>query len=257
MHRLVRLARCPGPTSAPMLIFRRPHLPKPSTKLLFHPRGAARDYVLQPVIMTCPERRDLLENTLRSWGKTDAAHCSPLVCLDSNLRLATQTRMTRNGLTALKLALYQEPDFVLFLEDDIEFNVHLLHNLQCWSALAINPPSNFFGSLYDPNLPFLSRQGDCSTVHQQAAWGSQALIFRHFVAEYFIKHWEKAAGLVDSRMYALANRCGKLLFHYPSLVQHVGEKSTWGGFPHVSGSFKADHKADETAFTVTGSSSRS
>jgi hypothetical protein len=50
-------------------------------------------------------------------------------------------------------------------------------------------------------------------------------------------------GMQDIRMSRLAGRKCPLFYHTPSLVQHVGERSTWGGSFHWAQDFSPDWRA--------------
>ena len=125
-----------------------------------------------PVIITCPGREAMLEQTLASWRAshfngwelrlpTGGIAAFPLIQLDMNQHERRQERQEHNSLSALKLALEVDPsaDFLLFMEDDIILNRHLRHNLENWKPLVeafkrrrvahgADCPY-FFASLYD------------------------------------------------------------------------------------------------------------
>jgi hypothetical protein len=52
------------------------------------------------------------------------------------------------------MAVQTDAEYVLFLEDDLEFNRHIRHNLQRWEPLK-NRQATLAG-LYNPNLPLLA-----------------------------------------------------------------------------------------------------
>jgi hypothetical protein len=70
-------------------------------------------------------------------------------------------------------------------------------------------------------------------VDPESIFGSQAFLLSRETAIYVVKHWDSVEGMQDIKMSRLAARLAEPVFyHAPSLVQHVGRKSTWGGGFH-------------------------
>jgi len=62
--------------------------------------------------------------------------------------------------------------------------------------------------------------------------------------KYIVDHWDEVEGKQDIRISRLAGRLQPMMFyHSPSLVQHVGLESTWGGGFHTARDFDRDWKA--------------
>jgi hypothetical protein len=197
------------------------------------------------VMITCPGREQELSATLKDLRGGDP--------LNQQLRLHLQTddttyerrqeRQEHNSLAALTTGLNRFPDadVLLFFEDDIIFNRHLVHNLQRWSPLRNEPrpgtdarPANGqpwyrFGSLYDPNVRELSCKPDENyfIADPKAVYGSQAFAMSRAMAEHFVENWWEVPGMQDIKMSRLAALLGPIYYHQPSLVQHVGVVSTW------------------------------
>ncbi len=166
-----------------------------------------------------------------------------------------QERQEHNSLAALNAALNNFPaaDVIVFCEDDIIFNRYLRHNLERWKVLADglfnrrehrghrdgthgtdgtdDGPNGqfFFGSLYDPNVCELEAfpEKHYFVANPEAVYGSQCFVMSRAMAEYFIAHWWEVAGMQDIKMSRLAARVTSIFYHMPSLVQHVGTRSTW------------------------------
>jgi hypothetical protein len=147
-----------------------------------------------------------------------------------------QSRQEHNALAALVQGLnrFPEAEVLLFFEDDLIFNAHLVWNLHHWAPLRHTALSGgvrpmFFGSLYDPTIRELSvRTAEHYFVADpEAVYGSQAFVMSRAMAEYFVAHWWEVEGMQDIKMSRLAAHHGDIYYHMPSLVQHVGVKSTW------------------------------
>ena len=207
----------------------------------------SRELNIAGVMITCPGREAQLKATL-----ADLRRCEVLadghqalrlhVQLDETTYERRQERQEHNSLAALTTGLNRFPDaaVLLFFEDDIIFNRHLMHNLQRWSPLRnierLTPGQPqpgarryVFGSLYDPNVRELS----CKPAENhfiadpQAVYGSQAFVMSRAMAEHFVSHWWDVQGMQDIKMSRLAALLGPIYYHQPSLVQHVGVVSTW------------------------------
>ena len=199
---------------------------------------------IQPVIITCPGREAMLGQTLANWERTDFGHVQPMIQMDSNTCERRQERQVNNSLSALKRACGGPADFILFLEDDLEFNLHLYHNLCRWKP-AQRGTLFSFGSLYNPTI---GEQLVCDRLNYfianpNCAYGSQAYLLSRAFAGYCIAHWGEIEGMQDICITRMAARLGDLYYHRPSLVQHVGIVSTWGGAVHTAPDFSKEFKA--------------
>ena len=230
------------------------------------------------VIITCPGRETLLKQTVESLTATDFTNprgpaARIYIQKDETTFERKQERQEHNSLAALKKALDHPnpPDVILFCEDDILFNAHLRHNLEHWMPLtgcvtAITPccerdrdadgncdrhPAGrfelrpFFGSLYDPTIRELKMvpEEHYFIADPEAVYGSQCFVMTRPMAEYFVEHWWEVPGMQDIKMSRLAARLAPVHYHLPSLVQHVGFTSVWGGHFHDTKMFDANFKA--------------
>lgn len=202
---------------------------------------------LAALMLSCPDRAQLRAATLRSLASTDWKG-QVEVLMDGGQ--GDQAQRLHNIACAWRrlvaLAASKDADFYLLMEDDIELNRHLEHNLRCWSPLRGRRGSMpFFASLYNPSRAYLSRN---DAEHYLVAapydlWGSQALLVSHATAEYFVQHWDELDGPPDLKMPRLATRLCAIYYHLPSLAQHTGVVSTWGGIQHVAGDYDASFRA--------------
>jgi hypothetical protein len=208
-----------------------------------------RELNIAGVMITCPGREAVLKATLADLRVlADGHHAEGNQSLRLHIQLdettyeRRQERQEHNSLAALATGLNRFPDadVLLFFEDDIIFNRHLLHNLQRWSPLRniarLTPgqpqPSArryMFGSLYDPNVREISCKPDENyfIADPKAVYGSQAFVMSRAMAEHFVENWWDVQGMQDIKMSRLAALLGPIYYHQPSLVQHVGVVSTW------------------------------
>jgi hypothetical protein len=133
----------------------------------------------------------------------------------------------------LDLAFRDGSEFVLLLEDDLIFNKHLRHNLVNWQPLRTACGSDhFFATLFNPAATVA--RGDCRLRHAEvqpaSARGAQALVLSHRTLGYLVTCWGMLPAMhADVKMAKLAGRVCRIFRHVPSLVQHVGLESVWGG----------------------------
>jgi ADP-heptose:LPS heptosyltransferase len=195
-------------------------------------------------MISCPERERVREETLRNLAATDWDHEPVLVQIDPGVLQSPQARQAHNTRLALERSLEGDADYVLFLEDDLEFNRHLRHNLEQWPPLQ-NGDITLAG-LYNPSLPVLAcdAEGRACVVAPERVFGSQAFLLSKATVAYLVRHWDEVDGMQDIRMSRLAGRLKRPLFyHAPSLVQHQGRESVWGGPFHRSPDFDPSWKA--------------
>jgi hypothetical protein len=192
------------------------------------------------VMISCPERDAIRAQTLANLAKTDWPD-QVLVSMDDGGLDDPRARQAHNAKSALQLGLASQSKYILFLEDDLEFNRHLWHNLTHWECLSYVT----MASLYNPNIREILRRPEYYffEAEPEAIYGSQAYLFSRMCAEYIVKHWGQIPGMQDIQMSRLAAKLGKPIFYFiPSLVQHVGKESTFGGRFHWTQDFDAGFK---------------
>jgi hypothetical protein len=200
-------------------------------------------------MISCGERDALREETLRSLSKTDWGE-SATVVLDQALFERRQDRQADTSLRALRAAIADGSEFILFLEDDLDFNNHLRHNLEHWPPFLDTPSRGyFFASLYNPNIEAIeSRPADnCFIAHPERMYGSQAYLLSHSTACYVAEHWDEVMGMQDIKMSRLAGRVCTIHYHAPSLVEHTGRTSVWGGHFHSAVDFNGTWRANRVS----------
>jgi predicted O-methyltransferase YrrM len=196
-------------------------------------------------MLTCDERKPIRSRTLASL---EAAGWGVPACveIDRSTLPRPQDRQSESALALLRRAIEDGPELMLFLEDDLEFNRHLPHNLGLWYPLnEWRPGEHFFASLYNPTIAEAERHEDLHffVAVPEAGYGSQAFLLSLPTARLLERQWHTMAGMQDIKMSRLASRVTPIYYHLPSLVQHVG-RSTWGGATHTAADFSADWRAE-------------
>ena len=193
-------------------------------------------------MMSCPERAALRQATRQNLGQTDWQE-DVTVVVDRCDCARGQDRMERTARRLLEVALGSADwDYILFLEDDLKFNRHLRHNLLEWKPLCDRKVT--LASLYNPAVrqrqerPLLNYSVACT----EAVYGSQAFLIERTCTEYCALHYDEVQGLQDIKLSRLAARLGPIYYHMPSLVQHVGHQSAWGGVVHQAADFDEDFR---------------
>lgn len=205
------------------------------------------------VVITCAARQELLQRTLQSYQ--EAGFDAPFIEVDHTGHDRVQTRQEYNSLNAMKTLLTRKDWNVgIFFEDDVIFNPHTHHNLAYWKPMwqageylsgMGQVKDYFFGSLYDPTIRELAvnREEAYFIADPGAVYGSQCYVFSRAMAEYFVAHWWEVEGMQDIKMSRLAAKVTPIYYHLPSLVQHVGVKSTFGGRFHDTKEYDGTWKA--------------
>jgi hypothetical protein len=152
---------------------------------------------------------------------------------------------------ALKRGVAFGTDYVLFLEDDLEFNVHLRHNLLNWEPLV--KKSVTLASLYNPGVRDLAwdARNNARIVGPKDIFGSQAFLISKRAVDYLVRFWRRVEGGQDIKISRLAGRLGHpIYYHAPSLVQHIGTRSVWGGKFHQASDYDPEWRASISAQRV-------
>lgn len=182
------------------------------------------------------------------WGEAASVE------VDRTTHERLQERQTETSFCLLERALEDGPDFFLFFEDDLDFNSNLRHNLEQWYPLKqTDPGKHFFASIYNPNVRALDRDdGNAFFVADpNSVYGSQAFLLSQATARHIVDNWEKHIGMQDIKMSRLAAQVTSIYYHRPSLVQHIGAESAWGGSYHQAQDFQKSWKADPSPHCVS------
>lgn len=200
-----------------------------------------------PYVLTTHDRHALCRATLEDWAETDWPG-QPTLVTDEGTAQRREERQEKAARTLLRRAVADGCAWVLFLEDDLTFNRHLGQNLRAWAPLRqASPERPFLASLYNPNIREEHRCVDENyfVADPDAVYGSQALLMSGALAAYAVAHWDDVEGMQDIKISRLAARLTPIYYHRPSLVQHVGRTSSWGGPYHWAADFSQEWQASD------------
>jgi ADP-heptose:LPS heptosyltransferase len=213
-------------------------------KSLVNSKRIGRRMTIEAVMISCPERDHVRRRTLENLAKTDWGDMPLHIHIDTPNGGTPTERQVQSSYRALKKSLFYRADYILFLEDDLDFNRHIRHNLCRWDPVRRGVVA--LASLYNPRLREAASdlQRHARFVDANLVFGSQAFLLSRETVEYILGRWHDVAGMQDVKISRLAGRLGNpILYHAPSLVQHVGSKSTWGGGFHQAPDFDPVWKA--------------
>lgn len=196
-------------------------------------------------MLSCSARDDVRVGTLRRLGETDWA-AEAVVVLDEADAGRPQARQVVTSERLLRKAAADGTEFVLFVEDDLDFNRHLRHNLDHWHPLVIaHPDYHFMASLYNPNVGALEISDDLAyaIANPELVYGSQAFLLSRATVQHVLAHWREVGGGQDIKISRIAATSGPIYYHRPSLVQHMPVPSTWGGRSHSAIDFSPAWRA--------------
>jgi glycosyltransferase involved in cell wall biosynthesis len=203
---------------------------------------------LQAFMASCDERREVCDRTLARFAITDWGE-PPVVVIDRAAHERVLDRMNDTSRRVLERAVAEADDIFLYLEDDLEFNRSLRHDLEHWPPLVDRlAGDHFFGSLYNPDVVAVASQQDprsFTVAEPDKVYGSQAFVLSVATARWILDHWDDVPGLPDIRFSRLAARRSPIYYHRPSLVQHRPVDSTWGGTQHAANDFSPNWRPPE------------
>jgi len=199
---------------------------------------------MQPVMDSNKRREGLRAATLSNFQKTDWDGLAIEVHLfeaEANELVRKQNDCVYQALTS---ALESDSDYCLFLEDDLIFNQFLGYNLKNWAPLREGMVG--LASLYNPTIRELAcdLQNNARQVDPGCVFGSQAFLIAKPVLQHILRRWNKVEGTHDIKMSRLASRrCKTILYHAPSLVQHIDPAKERGGIYDRAMDFDAEWRA--------------
>ena len=206
---------------------------------------------VQAIVITCRERAQMLQQTVAGLFSTDWDG-SLYIEMDTGQATDRRMRQTENTRQALQwFSTHSKSDFALLLEDDVEFNHHLRYNLERWYPIV--DQRLHFGSLYNPNIRSASIGDDYFVADPSACYGSQAYLLSRNAVSILLRDWDQVVGMQDIKITRILAGVGySLYYHRPSLVQHAGLQSTWGGGFHRASDFDPGWQADFSYQRIPG-----
>jgi hypothetical protein len=191
---------------------------KPTIQIRWDSKGAPR---IRGVMLSFVERQTARELSLHSLEKTDWR--SPIdVHVENGDTKDNGVRRLKGSYLALKKGLQSNPDYILLLNDGLEFNCHLWHNLCKWAPVATGAAT--IASIYNPNVMEFACDIRTNTrfVASHTAFGNEAFLISRDGAEQVVRCWRRFERARDFDLRSIAS-CLKssVLYHAPSLVQLV------------------------------------
>ncbi len=211
-------------------------------------------------MMTCPSREPMMVDTVERWRalgwpdyisvKVDRFPEMPGEQWGTPGRMDRLTTVFGKNVIAALNEPGSDEDWMLFLEDDLEFHPLLRELVASWPALE--DERCMMASLFNPSLRWVPDWGLIPRAFAAlpgAFLGAQALLLRRGGARWAMERWGSVRGAVSQRLalifggplalsvpgaspelrgsrYSLAPT--PIWVHEPSLVQHVGVDSSWG-----------------------------
>jgi ADP-heptose:LPS heptosyltransferase len=217
---------------------------QPAGKAAARPKRIKRTIKIAAIMISCRERDQVRRHTLKNLSRTDWGDLPLHIQYDNPGAGTFHERQAQASYLALKRSLDYRADYILFLEDDLDFNRHIRHNVCHWEPIKRGAVT--LASLYNPRLQqkALDVKTNARIVDPDLAYGSQAFLLSKESVEYVVRRWDDVPGLQDMRIFRLVGRLGRpVYYHVPSLVQHIGASSTWGGGFHQAFDFDPVWKA--------------
>jgi hypothetical protein len=194
-------------------------------------------------MVSCPARDNVRSATLKSLSESDWAQ-APIVCFEDPHWKVPLHRHMHLVRAALEAARGSDGELFLFLEDDIVFNRHLRSNLESWEPIRrFGQTDHLFASVFNPGVPVrnLDRSGRWIETEPSMAFGAQGLVISRRTVEHLVSCWGVDRSThADLRLARLAGLVCAILYHRPSLIQHVGVDSLWGGIHIAASDFDRD-----------------
>jgi hypothetical protein len=205
-----------------------------------------RDVSVAACMISCRERDPVRRQTLAHLARTDWADRPVHVQMDARWTDDRMENITHTAWQAFHAVLQSPADYVLYLEDDLEFNRHLHHNLLSWERVRARQLT--LATLYNAGFAEIGWEipPRAFAFDARHLMGAQAVLLARSTVEFLLQHWFEGPMPIDLKMGALAARLNRPVFcHTPSLVQHVGRRSIWGGGYHRAWDFDQEWKAPD------------
>src|SRR4051812_10487899 len=178
----------------------------------------SREVDIAAYMLSCPERKAAREETLCRLRASDWG-AEPVLVLNECTGARRPECHERGSLAFLRHAAQEGRPFVLFIEDDLDFNRHLRRNLRAWRPLLVAGDGErpFFASLYNPVIRALWRDEARAylVADPDAVYGSQAFLLSRASVRDVLRHWDEVPGMGDIKISRLATRSCPAHYHVP------------------------------------------
>jgi ADP-heptose:LPS heptosyltransferase len=182
-------------------------------------RLKSRRLRIEAVMISSASRRESRQRTLESLSKTDWGDTPLHVVINDDA--AASAPKERCAYHALKASLRRGSDYILFFEDGLEFNRHLLGNLHKWGP--VRSGSVTLASLHNPQVQELAvdLRHNARLVDSRALGHSLAFFISKETVQRFVRSWHSVEGNHTLKISRLGSRLRSPVYvHAPSLVQH-------------------------------------
>ncbi len=161
-------------------------LRKNNARTLARPKSMRRALKIDAVMISDSDRNELRERTLRNLARTDWGDASVRLHF-RNGKEVDKPHEPEPAYLALKEGLSSEPDYILLLEDDLEFNRHLCRNMNSWEPLKSRRVT--LASLYNPSVRELAcdLRSNTRIVDPRSVFGGQAFLISKDAARYVVR----------------------------------------------------------------------
>lgn len=188
-----------------------------------------RPVPLAVVMASCAARESGRVKTLEGLSVAGWPQDQVRVVVDEGRFRDPIDNLTHTAWRGLQAAFESGAELTLYLEDDLAFNRHLMENLRGWGPLVRR--ELHVGSLCNLGFHELAWDvpGHMRLVHPSQVLGTQSVLLSRQMLRYCLDHWFEGPPDLDLKLRHLARQARQPFFyHYPSLVQHVGRRSTLG-----------------------------
>lgn len=203
---------------------------KAMLKALRPARRKHKNLSMEAVMISFEESKRCRRQSLQNLDATDWARGVVHVQIEkSRDNHNCEQRLADCAYLALKESLRRNADYILLLEDAVEFNLHIRHNLEQWSFLKSGLIA--VAGLCNPGVRELACdiQNNARIVDSDRHFESAAFLFSREAVVHLVTHWKEVNGTWHNKIAYLASEFKKrILFHVPSLVQRIVREPAQG-----------------------------
>jgi hypothetical protein len=199
---------------------------------------------IEIVMISCEERKRYRKRSLQNLARTDWKDWGVHVQIEKSQVGSIQEREMAAAHLALKEGLRRKSDYILLLEDDVECNFHLRHNLGNWAPFQSGVAA--MAALSNSGVRELACdiRRNFRVLDSHYIIDSAALLFSRETVLDLVRHWNEVSGSWKSRIPIFADQLSKqILCHAPSLVRRTARESIPGMVPRQAIDFDPEWKA--------------
>jgi hypothetical protein len=186
-------------------------------------KSGTKPPTISAIMLSHATHAEIRDQTLQNLAATDWKDLPLQIKIENGPKDDQGAWLKKITLSALRENFENQSHYLLFLEDDLNFNRNIRHNLYNWKPLTTGTVR--MASLYNPNVCELACDvaNNARFVAPRSVFGGQAILISRDAVRHLLRRRPMPQKQEPFGLSGFARLLQKPVhYHAPSLVQHIG-----------------------------------